>query len=253
MYDMQNKVAIVTGGSLGIGQATALAFAREGAAVVVADVDQENGQNTVEQITGDGGQAHFVRVDVSKADQVQQMVRETVDVFGRLDYACNNAGIGGKTAPIGEYPEEDWQRVININLTGVWLGTKYEIQQMLHNGGGAIVNMASILGEVGIANSSAYVAAKHGVIGLTRAAALEYSDQGIRINAVCPAFIITPMLEAAGILNNPDLRTEITNRHPIGRLGQPDEVAETVLWLCSDAASFVTGHAMLVDGAYTVQ
>lgn len=253
MPKMENRVALVTGGSMGIGKATALAFAREGAAVVVSDIDVEEGKEIVRHIRAVGGTAHFIRADVSQSEDVRRMVQETIDTYGGLDYACNNAGIGGEAAPTGEYSEQGWQRVIDVNLTGVWLCTKYELQHMQQNGGGAIVNMASVLGTVGFANSSAYVAAKHGIIGLTRTAALEYAEQNIRVNAVCPAFIETPMLEEAGITADPDMRAQITALHPMGRLGQPDEVADAVVWLCSEAASFVTGHALMVDAGYTIQ
>ncbi len=177
----------------------------------------------------------------------------TVETYGRLDYACNNARIEGTQSLTADYAEEIWNRVIAVNLTGVWLCTKYEIPQMLKQGGGAIVNMASILGMVGFANASAYVAAKHGIIGLTKTAAVEYATQGIRVNAVCPAFIYTPMLERAGMKEGTEPYTMIANLHPLKRMGTPAEVAEVAIWLCSDAASFVTGHAILVDGGYVAQ
>jgi NAD(P)-dependent dehydrogenase (short-subunit alcohol dehydrogenase family) len=247
------KVALITGGSAGIGRATALAFAREGARVVIADVDVEGGEETARLVRTAGGEALFVPTDVSRTTDVRTLVERTVATYGRLDYACNNAGIEGTQAPTADYPEEIWNRVININLTGVWLCMKYEIPQMLTQGGGVIVNMASILGTVGFPNAAAYVAAKHGLIGLTRTAAIEYAPRGIRVNAVCPAFITTPMLDRAGLLTNPEVYATIVNLHPIKRLGKPEEVAEAVIWLCSDAASFVTGHALLVDGGYVAQ
>ena len=247
------KVALITGGSAGIGRATALAFAREGARVVIADVDVEGGEGTARLVRTAGGEALFVPTDVSRTTDVRTLVERTVATYGRLDYACNNAGIEGTQAPTADYPEEIWNRVININLTGVWLCMKYEIPQMLTQGGGVIVNMASILGTVGFPNAAAYVAAKHGLIGLTRTAAIEYAPRGIRVNAVCPAFITTPMLDRAGLLTNPEVYATIVNLHPIKRLGKPEEVAEAVIWLCSDAASFVTGHALLVDGGYVAQ
>lgn len=253
MQSMKDKVALVTGGSTGIGAATALAFAREGCKVVIGDIALEAGQKIVQKIADEGGEARFIKVDVSKAQEIEALVKETVVAFGRLDYAFNNAGIGGEQAPTAEYSEEAWNRVISINLTGVWLCMKYEIRQMLAQGGGAIVNMSSILGNVGFAGSPAYVASKHGVVGLTASAALEYAAEGIRVNAVCPGFIETPMLDHAGILGNPALREQIVALHPVNRLGKPEEVAAAVLWLCSDAASFVTGHAMLVDGGYTAR
>jgi NAD(P)-dependent dehydrogenase (short-subunit alcohol dehydrogenase family) len=170
-----------------------------------------------------------------------------------LDYAFNNAGIEGEQATTADYPVSEWERLISINLTGVWLSMKYEIPQMLKNGSGAIVNMSSILGTVGFANACAYVTAKHGVIGLTKTAALEYATQGIRVNAVCPAFIETPMLERWGLLTDPEIRAQLVSLHPLQRLGEPEEVADVVLWLCSEEASFVTGHAMLIDGGYVAQ
>jgi NAD(P)-dependent dehydrogenase (short-subunit alcohol dehydrogenase family) len=173
--------------------------------------------------------------------------------YDRLDYACNNAGIGGATALTADYPEETWHRVLAINLTGAWLCMKYEIPQMLKQGGGSIVNMASILGTVGFATASAYVTAKHGLIGLTKTAAIEYATQGIRVNAVCPGFIYTPMLEQAGMAEGTELYTTIANLHPVKRMGKPEEVARVVTWLCSDAASFITGDAVLVDGGYVAQ
>jgi NAD(P)-dependent dehydrogenase (short-subunit alcohol dehydrogenase family) len=249
----EGKVALVTGGASGIGRATALVFAKQGAKVVVADVSTQGGEETVRMIEDAGGEALFVKTDVSRTHDVEAMVSKTVETYGRLDHAFNNAGIEGAQAPTAEYPKEAWDRVISINLTGVWLCMKYEIQQMLKQEGGTIVNMSSILGKVGFANSPAYEASKHGVIGLTKAAALEYATAGIRVNAVCPGFIETPMLERAGILADPELREQIVNLHPVKRLGTPEEVAKAVLWLCSDAASFVTGHALLVDGGYVAQ
>jgi NAD(P)-dependent dehydrogenase (short-subunit alcohol dehydrogenase family) len=247
------KVALVTGASSGIGRATALAFAREGAAVVVADLHPEHGQETVVMIRDQGGTASLVVGDVAQESDVTTLIDATVRTYGRLDYACNNAGIEGTQAPTADYPDAMWDRVIAVNLTGVWRCMKHEIPVMLDHGGGAIVNMASILGVVGFANAAAYTAAKHGVIGLTQVAALEYAAQGVRVNAICPAFIATPMLERAGLLGNPEMRAMLEGLHPIKRLGRPEEVAEAVVWLCSDAASFVTGHAMLVDGGYTAQ
>jgi len=249
----EKKVALVTGGSTGIGRETALDFAQKGAKVVVADVNDAEGANTVAQIEKAGGEAIFVHADVSKDKEARSMVDESIAHFGRLDYACNNAGIEGVSAPTAEMKVADWNKVIGVNLNGVFLSMKYEIPEMLKAGGGAIVNVASILGKVGFANASAYTAAKHGVIGLTKASALEYSAQGIRVNAACPAFIITPMLERAGITSNDEIRAAMEAMHPIGRMGQPEEVAKTITWLCSDDASFVSGEALLVDGAYVAQ
>jgi NAD(P)-dependent dehydrogenase (short-subunit alcohol dehydrogenase family) len=247
----EGKVALVTGAGSGIGKACAVAFAREGAKVVVSDVEAKGGEETVRMIRETGGEALFVRCDVSRSTEVDALVETTVRAYGGLDCAGNNAGIGGAQAPTAEYPEEIWSRVLSVNLTGVWLCMKHEIPRMLAGGrGGAIVNMSSILGTVGFENSSAYVAAKHGVIGLSRTAALEYATQGIRVNAVCPGFIRTPILEEAGMGEGSDRFAAVSALHPVGRMGTPGEVAESVLWLCSDGASFVTGHALLVDGGY---
>jgi NAD(P)-dependent dehydrogenase (short-subunit alcohol dehydrogenase family) len=252
---MDGKVAIVTGASAGIGRATALAFAREGARVVVADISVEGGEETVRLLEEAGGTGHFVKVDVTQSSQIEAMVNQTAERYDRLDYAFNNAGIEGELAPTAEYSEEMWNRVLAINLTGVWLGMKYQIPQMLKQGGGAIVNTASILGLVAFATASAYTAAKHGVVGLTKTAALEYADRGIRVNAVCPGFIETPMVMERGVQAgvNPEVYQQIADLHPIKRLGKPEEIAAAVVWLCSDAASFVTGVALNVDGGYVAQ
>jgi len=251
---LDGKTALVTGAGSGIGRAASLAYAREGARVVVADVNVEGGEETVQQIKEAGGEAVLVHVDVSQADDTQAMVAQAVEAFGSLDCAFNNAGISGGTDRhlTADYLEEDWDRVMGINLKGVWLCMKAEIPQMIKQGGGAIVNTASIAGLVGIRGTAAYVAAKHGVAGLTRATALEYASQGIRINAVCPGYIQTPLVQ--GIFDRVDgYQEEVAARHPLGRLGQPTEIAEAVLWLSSDAASFMTGHNMAVDGGYTAQ
>ncbi|HMM28631.1 MAG TPA: glucose 1-dehydrogenase [Aggregatilineaceae bacterium] len=250
MHGLEGKVAIVTGGGSGIGQSTALAYAREGVKVVVSDVDEQGGNETVRLIEAQGGEARFVRADVSKPAEVEQLVRATVEAFGALHFACNNAGIGGPAAPTGEYPIDGWEQVIAINLSGVFYCMRYQIPEMLKAGGGVIVNMASILGTVGYAQSPAYVAAKHGVVGLTKTAALEYSSQGIRVSAVCPAFIRTPLIEENLAQ---DVRDYLVTQHPVGRLGEPEEVAELVVWLCSDAASFIMGSPILVDGGYVAQ
>lgn len=250
----EGKVVLVTGAGSGIGKACAVSFAREGAKVVVADVAVKGGEETARMISETGGESRFVRCDVSRSTEVDALVEATVRAYGRLDCACNNAGIGGAQAPTAEYPEEIWSRVLSVNLTGVWFCMKHEIPRMLATGrGGAIVNMSSILGTVGFENSSAYVAAKHGVIGLSRTAALEYATRGIRVNAVCPGFIRTPMLEEAGMREGSDRSTAVSALHPVGRMGTPEEVAASVLWLCSDGASFVTGHALLVDGGYVAR
>lgn len=252
-HRFEGKVAVVTGAGSGIGRASALAFARESAQVVVADISVQGGEETVRLINAANGEAQFVKCDVSQSADVQALMDVTIRTYDRLDYACNNAGIGGGSASTGDYSEEDWRRVIDVNLTGTWLCMKYEIPLMLQQGGGAIVNMASILGKVGFANAPAYVAAKHGMIGLTETAALEYATQNIRVNAVCPGFIYTPLLEQAGMQAGSDLHKLISDLHPMKRMGTSEEVAEAVIWLCSEAAAFVTGHALLVDGGYTAQ
>jgi NAD(P)-dependent dehydrogenase (short-subunit alcohol dehydrogenase family) len=254
---VDGKVALVTGGASGIGRATALAFAREGAKLIIADMNEDGGQQTVHMITEKGGEATFVQVDVTSASAVEAMIAKTVETYGRLDCAHNNAGISGRGiagthgALTADYPEERWQQVIAVNLTGVWLCMKYEIPQMLSQGGGTIVNTASIAGLIGGAGGAAYAASKHGVIGLTKTAALEYAQQGIRVNCVCPGYIQTPM--TARGLSDPERQAQIVARHPLGRVGTPGEIAEAVVWLCSDAASFVTGHTMTVDGGYVAQ
>lgn len=247
MTDMTDKVALVTGGSSGIGRATALAFAREGAKVAVADLNIVGGQETVALITGAGGEACFIEADMGEAASVAAMVEKTVETYGRLDYAHNNAGIEGVLKRTAEQAEEDWAPVIQINLTGVWLCMKYEIPHLLQQGGGAIVNTASGAGLIGVKRMAAYVASKHGVVGLTKTAALEYAKSGIRINAVCPGVIKTAMVDRVSG-SRPDVLDKMIAAEPIGRSGQPEEIAEAVVWLCSDAASFVTGHAMAVDG-----
>jgi NAD(P)-dependent dehydrogenase (short-subunit alcohol dehydrogenase family) len=250
---LDGKVALVTGAASGIGRATALTFAREGAKLVVADMNEDGGQQTVHMITENGGEATFVQVDVSNATEVQAMISKTVETYGRLDCAHNNAGIssGGQRAFTADYPEERWHQVIAINLTGVWLCMKYEIPQMLQQGGGTIVNTASVAGLVGLPYASAYVASKHGVVGLTRTAALEYAKSGIRVNCVCPGYIETPMTEQGR--SDPERMAHMLASEPIGRIGKPEEIAETVVWLCSEAASFVTGHTMTVDGGMVAQ
>jgi NAD(P)-dependent dehydrogenase (short-subunit alcohol dehydrogenase family) len=249
---LQGKVALVTGGGSGIGRASSLAFAREGAKVVVADVAVEGGEETVKLIKQAGGEALFVKADVSKAAEVEALVNAAISTFGRLDCAHNNAGIEGAAATTVNYSAEAWDRVIAINLTGVWLCMKYEIPQMLKTGGGAIVNTASTAGLVGYKGGSAYVASKHGVVGLSKTAALEYAKAGIRVNAVCPGAIDTPMM---GRITNhrADWAAKMASSEPVGRMAQPSEIAEVVVWLCSDAASFVTGHALAADGGITAQ
>ena len=246
---LEGKVSLITGGGSGIGKASALAFAREGSKVVVADVNVEGGEQTVRLIQDTGGEATFVRADVSISSDVSDMVSHAVQTYNRLDCAFNNAGVSGGPGRVHEYTEENWSRVLNINLTGVWLCMKYEIIQMLNQGGGAIVNTASVMGLVGGSRSPAYGATKHGVVGLTKTAAVDYAREAIRVNAVCPGYIRTPMIEQ-GVLLDPGGEERVVSRHPMHRLGTPEEIAEAVVWLCSNAASFVTGHAMAVDGGY---
>jgi len=253
MGSFDGKVALVTGAGSGIGRAAALEFAREGARVVVSDVNEAGGAETVDMISAAGGTATFVKADVSQAAEVEALVKAAVDTYGRLDAAVNNAGIGGEANMTADYSLEGWHKVIDINLHGVFYGMKYEIPALLASGGGAIVNVSSILGLVGWSNAPAYVTAKHGVVGLTRAAAAEYAQQGIRINAVNPGFIETALLAGAGITPGSDLHAFIAGRHLMNRLGQAEEVAAAIVWLCSDAASFVTGVPMPVDGGYTAQ
>ncbi len=253
MKGLENKVAFITGGISGIGYAAALAFVREGAKVVLADIDANAGEAAAAKIQQSGGEAAFIRTDVSKSADVQAMISQTVERYGRLDFAVNNAGIGGASALTADYPEDEWRRVLDINLTGVWLCMKYAIPHMLTAGGGVIVNVASILGHVGFANSGAYVAAKHAVVGLTKSTAIEYATQNIRVTAVCPGFISTPMIENAGITEGSDLYNMIAGLHPMKRLGKPEEVGELIAWLCSDGASFITGSSILADGGYVAQ
>lgn len=253
MNSFKGKVAVVTGAGSGIGRACAVAFAAEGAQVIIADTAAKGGAETVRLIEAAHGEAVFVPCDVSKSADVQALMATTVKTYGRLDCACNNAGISGPALTSGDYAEADWRKVIDVNLTGAWLCMKYELPLMLKQGAGAIVNMASILGKVGFATAPAYVAAKHGLIGLTQTAALEYATQNIRINAVCPGFIYTPLLEQAGMRAGSEMHKLISDLHPMKRLGTSEEVAGAVLWLCSEAAAFVTGHALMVDGGYTAQ
>jgi NAD(P)-dependent dehydrogenase (short-subunit alcohol dehydrogenase family) len=243
----ENKVALVTGASSGIGRTCAIAFAREGAKVVVVDTAVEGGQDTVKIIKAAGGEAFFLRTDVSKAKEVQTMVEKTVETYGRLDCAYNNAGVVAIPRLTPDTSEEDWDRVISVNLKGIWLCMKYEIPQMLRQGKGAIVNASSMLGLIGMAKRSAYAASKHGVVGLTKVAALEYANVGIRVNAVCTAVVRTSLVESI-ITSEPESEDQLTAMIPMERLGTSEEIAEVVIWLCSDASSFVTGHAMLADG-----
>ncbi len=252
---LEGKIALVTGGGSGIGRAIARTLAAEGAKAVVADVSTEGAERTVGMVEEAGGEAISVSCDVTDSTQVEAMIDRTVEVYGRLDCAVNNAGTEGVLAPVTDYPREVWDRVISLNLTAVWLCMKHEFAQMQRQGGGAIVNTASILGLVGFPTTPAYTASKHGVIGLTKVAALECAEQGIRVNAVCPGWIETPMVMERGVQAgaNPEVYQQLAEAHPVKRLGKPEEIAEAVVWLCSDSASFVTGQAMVVDGGYVAQ
>ncbi len=250
--EFDGKVVLVTGAASGIGRATALAFAREGARVCVADVNEEGGSQTVKLIEKEGGTAFFVKCDVSKASDVKAMVDAVVNKFGRLDFAFNNAGIEGKPASTVDCSEENWDKTLDVNLKGVWLCVKFEIPVMVKQGGGVIVNMSSIAGLVGFPGMPAYVASKHGILGLTKTTALEYAKANVRVNAVCPGAIRTPMLERF-IGGNLEVEKQITATIPMARVGKPEEIAGAVLWLCSQKASYVTGHALVVDGGMTAQ
>ncbi len=247
--NLEGKVGLVTGGTSGIGRETAVLFAKAGAKVVVAGRREPEGEETIELVRAAGGDGLFVKTDVSKASEVDMLVQKAVEKFGRLDVAFNNAGIEGVWVPLTKQSEEDWDRTININLKGVWLCLKYEIRQMIRQGGGgAIVNMASISGLVGVAGAAAYSASKHGVIGLTKAAALENAKGGIRINAVCPAAVETPLADR--VFGAPAAHKYALSCHPIGRFGRPAEIAEAVVWMCSDRASFMTGQSLVLDGGF---
>jgi NAD(P)-dependent dehydrogenase (short-subunit alcohol dehydrogenase family) len=252
MGRFDGKVAIVTGAANGIGRATAHGFAREGARVLAADVDVDGGEATVRAIRDDGGEAEFARTDVSVPAEVEAMVATAVNRWGRLDYAHNNAGIVGAGSTIAEMPVDVWQRGIGVMLTGVFLGLKYEIPAILASGGGAIVNTSSGAGLIGFPGMADYVSAKHGVIGLTKTAALENAQTGVRINAICPGTARTKMVED-WIGGDDAAEQQVRDLHPIGRIAAADEIAAAVLWLCSDEASFVMGHAMVVDGGYSIQ
>src|SRR5438270_1337532 len=247
------KVAFVTGAASGIGRAAALAFASEGAGVAAADVSEQGNQETARLIEKQGGRALAVRCDVTRGEDVKAALAKTVEVFGRFDFAFNNAGIEPrKPAPTAEYEEQQWNRIIDINLRGVFLCLKYEIPLILKQGGGAIVNTSSGAGVIGIKGSPAYTAAKHGVIGLTKAAALDYAGQNLRVNAICPGYIDTPMMGrfTGGTAEG---RAKVIAEEPAGRMGKPEEIAAGVIWLCSEGAAFMVGHAMVIDGGQTVQ
>ena len=249
MNDLSGKTAIITGGASGIGEATALLFAENGCNIVVSDLDEKKGNAVVEKIKEKGTKALFIKADVSKPGDCENLINKTIETFGSLDIAFNNAGIGGESNAVADMSIEGWNTVINVNLNSVFYCMKYELLQMQKQGRGAIVNNSSILGQVGFANAAAYVAAKHGVVGLTQNAALEYSVKNIRINAIGPGFINTPLLTEAGMDDNIK-QSVLVPMHPIGRLGESREVAELAIWLSSDKASFVTGSYYAIDGGY---
>ncbi|MCY4629953.1 MAG: SDR family oxidoreductase [bacterium] len=249
MADLTGKVALVTGAGLGIGQASALAFAAAGARVAVVDIDGEAAAGTVATVEQQGADTLLIEADVTKASDVERMVAVTVEILGSLDFAHNNVGSLGTRAPIHDYPEDIFESVTRVTQTSMFLCMKYELRHMLRQGAGAIVNTSSVAGFIGLPGESAYVAAKHAVLGLTRTAALEYADHGIRVNAVCPGVIRTPMTEFF-LDGDPEAERAAVARHPMGRLGEPAEIADAVVWLCSDEASFVTGHPLVVDGGH---
>ncbi|KUJ55723.1 SDR family NAD(P)-dependent oxidoreductase [Chryseobacterium aquaticum] len=244
---LDNKVALVTGAGSGIGLAIAQSYAKEGAKVIVSDINEEHGNQAVEKIKSEGGEASFVKADTSKAEEVEALIKSTVEIYGRLDVACNNAGIGGDQKLTGEYGLDSWRKVLSVNLDGVFYGCKYQLEQMEKNGGGVIVNIASIHGTVAAPLSSAYTAAKHAVVGLTKNIGAEYGQKNIRCNSVGPAYIETPLLENV----SGDMKEALVAKHPMGRLGKAEEVAELVLFLSSEKSSFMTGGYYLVDGGYT--
>jgi NAD(P)-dependent dehydrogenase (short-subunit alcohol dehydrogenase family) len=252
MAQFEGKVALITGGTSGIGRATAIAFAREGAKVVVTGRREKEGQEVVDEIKQADGEAIFIKTDVSKAADVKAMIEQTVAAFGRLDYAFNNAGVEQELKSLPHQTEEEFDFITNINIKGVWLSMQQEIPAMLENGGGAIVNMSSIGGLVAAPGMDIYVASKHAVIGLTKGAALAYAKKNIRVNVVSPGAIATEMFNRIETVN-PAAGAAIKAAHPMGRAGTPEEIANTVLWLCSDGASFITGQTIAIDGGYTAQ
>lgn len=254
MGAFEGKVALVTGAGSGIGRASALAFARSGARVAVCDVNSAGGGDTVQQIASAGGEARFFKADVTDEQQVQELIDSCVEAFGRLDYAHNNAGIGAMPAPLHDADRASFERVLAVNVVGVWLCLKHEARVMLAQGSGAIVNTASLAGLIGFPSNVAYSASKHAVVGITRTAALEYAQAGIRVNAVCPSFINTPMVEGLIAAAGPRMSLErLAHMQPMGRLGTVEEVAEAVVWLCGDASAFITGVALPIDGGTTAR
>ncbi len=246
------KVALVTGGASGLGRVSAIALAREGAKVLVSDVAVSEGEATAKMITDAGGQATFVKADVTKSSEVEAMVRAAIETFGRLDFAMNNAGIDGVRARTADYPEDVWHQVINLNLTGVFLCLKFELSVMVQQGSGVIVNMSSVAGVTGFPGHAAYTASKHGVIGLTKTAAIDYAKAGIRVNAICPAYTRTPMLNRM-LEQKPDLEAKLISRVPLRRLGTAEEIAQAAIYLFSDAAAFITGHSLVMDGGIVAE
>lgn len=249
---LEGKVTLVTGGAAGIGRASALRIAKEGSKVVVSDLDEKGGTETVKMIGDQGGLATFVPADVSDCEQVEGLIKTAVDEYGQINCAFNNAGIEGKMASTPECPEDNWDKTIAVNLKGTYLCMKYEIRHMLENGGGSIVNMSSVAGLVGFSELPAYSASKHGVLGLTKTAALEFAEKGVRINAVCPGVIQTKMIDriTGGKEEN---KEEFRGYEPMGRMGKPEEIASAVMWLLSDGSSFVTGESLAVDGGFAAQ
>jgi NAD(P)-dependent dehydrogenase (short-subunit alcohol dehydrogenase family) len=250
MRGLKDKVVLVTGAAGGIGRATAMAFAAAGAKLVLTDNDMEGGAETKRLLTESGDEAMFIPADVTSAEQIERMINQLIDRFGRLDCAFNNAGVPGNVSTV-DCSEQDWDRVIGVNLKGVWLCLKYEIARMLEAAGGAIVNNSSVGGLVGTPGLAPYTASKHGVIGLTKAAAMDFAGQNIRVNAVCPGFVRTPQAEAE-LARHPEHRQVVEQRVPMGRMAEPEEIADAVVWLCSDESSYVNGHAVVVDGGYVV-